>query len=158
VKTVWCQIADITAVECYNEAVDMEISYPSEPSKAFRVCYVAALLGNKDAAFHVAMAFNIGHGVKQSKRLSQMWYKIFLSAHVRKLKFTPVMGEEDESSRKTINDKKKGNGMIINKFSFGAIVVVAIVGMMSLLTGCDPEKIGGGGHLQPYNSFNGQYK
>ena len=25
-KTVWCQIADITAVECYNEAVDMEIS------------------------------------------------------------------------------------------------------------------------------------
>ena len=104
-KTIWRQIADKTAIECYNEAVDAEICYPSEPSRAFHGYYVAALLGNKDAAFHVAMAFDIGHGVKQSKRLSQMWYKIFPSAHVRKLKFTPVMGEEDESPRKTINDK-----------------------------------------------------
>ena len=67
------------------------------------------------------------------------------------------MGEEDESPRKTITDKKKGNGMMIKKFAFGAIVVVAIVGMMSLLTGCDPEKIGGGGLLQSYDASTGRY-
>ena len=76
-KTDRSQITDKTAVECYNKAVDMEICYLSEPSRAFRGCYVAALLGNKDAAFHVAMAFDIGHGVKQSKRLAKMWYEIF---------------------------------------------------------------------------------
>ena len=78
-KTIWRQIADETAIECYNKAVDTEIRYPAEPSKAFRGYYIAALLGNKDAAFHVAMAFDIGHGVKQSKRLAKMWYKIFWS-------------------------------------------------------------------------------
>ena len=77
-KTIWRQIADKTAVECYNEAVDTELRYPSEPSKAFRGYYGAALLGNKDAALHVAMAFDIGHGVKQSKRLAKFWYEISL--------------------------------------------------------------------------------
>jgi len=77
VKTIWRQIADEIAIACYNEAVDTEIRYPSEPSKAFRGYYIAALLGNKDAAFHVAMAFDIGHDVKQSKRLPQMRVKIF---------------------------------------------------------------------------------
>jgi TPR repeat protein len=76
VKTIWRQIADKTAIDCYNEAVDSELIYPSEPSKAFRRYYAAALLGNKDAAFHVAMAFEIGHGVKRSERLAEMWYKI----------------------------------------------------------------------------------
>ena len=76
-RTIWRQIADETAIDCYNEAVDAELCYPSEPSKAFRGYYVAALLGNKDAAFHVAMAFDIGHGVKRSKRLAKMWYEIF---------------------------------------------------------------------------------
>lgn len=79
-KTVWRQIADITAVECYNEAVDAEICYPLEPSRAFHGYYAAALLGNKVAAFHVAMAFDIGHDVKQSKRLPQMWVKFSISA------------------------------------------------------------------------------
>ena len=90
-KTVWCQIADKTAVECYNEAVDMEISYPSEPTRAFRGCWGAALLGNKDAAFHVAMAFDIGHGVKQSKRLPQMWVKFSISAR-KKTEIYPSNG------------------------------------------------------------------
>lgn len=44
------------------------------------------------------------------------------------------------------------------KFALGAMVVVAIVGMMMLLTGCDPEKIGGGGMMQPYDSATGWYK
>lgn len=61
---MWRQIADKIAIECYNEAVDMEIRYPSEPSKAFCGYYIAALLGNRDASFHVAMAFDIGHDVK----------------------------------------------------------------------------------------------
>ena len=55
-KTIWWQIADKTAIDCCNEAVDAELSYPSEPSKAFHGYYIVALLGNKDAAFHVAMA------------------------------------------------------------------------------------------------------
>lgn len=76
-KTIWRRIADETAIECYNKAVDMEIRHPSEPIKAFHEYYIAALLGNKDAALHVAMAFDIGHGVKQSKRLAKMWYRIF---------------------------------------------------------------------------------
>lgn len=74
-RTIWHQIVEKTAVECYNDAVDMEIRYPSEPDRAFRGYYIAALLGNKDAAFHVAMAFDIGHGVAQSKRLAKMWYE-----------------------------------------------------------------------------------
>lgn len=76
-KTIWRQIAEKMAIDCYNEAVDMEICYPSEPEKAFRGYYMAALLGNKDAAFHVAMAFEVGRGVMQSKRLAEFWYKIF---------------------------------------------------------------------------------
>lgn len=27
-----------------------------------------------------------------------------------------------------------------------------------MLTGCDPEKVGGGGKLQPYDSSTGRYK
>ena len=46
----------------------------------------------------------------------------------------------------------------MKKFALSAIVAVAIVGMMMLITGCDPEKIGGGGLMQPYNPLNGQYK
>ena len=48
--------------------------------------------------------------------------------------------------------------MKIKKFAFSVIVVVAIVGMISLLTGCDPEKIGGGGRMQRYDSATGWYK
>lgn len=38
-----------------------------------------------------------------------------------------------------------------------------MVGLMTLtvlvfITGCDPEKVGGGGHLQHYSSATGQYK
>ncbi|MBR4258426.1 MAG: sel1 repeat family protein [Kiritimatiellae bacterium] len=75
-KTIWRQILEKVALDCYNDAVDAELCYPSEASKAFRGYYVSALLGNKDAAFHVAMAFDIGHGVKQSKRLAKIWYEI----------------------------------------------------------------------------------
>ena len=39
----------------------------------------------------------------------------------------------------------------------GLVALGALIGLM-VVSGCDPEKIGGGGHLQPYNSFNGQYK
>ena len=39
------------------------------------------------------------------------------------------------------------------------LFVIAVVGAaMLMLTGCDPEKIGGGGQLQPYSSSTGQYK
>ena len=75
-KTIWQQIMEQTAIDCYDKAVDAEIMYPLMSRKAFRLYYVAALLGNKDAAFHVAMAFEIGHGVKRSERLAEMWYKI----------------------------------------------------------------------------------
>ena len=91
VKTIWRQIADKTAIDCYNEAVYYELIYPSEPSKAFRGYYVAALLGNKDAAFHIAMAFDIGHDVKQSKRLLQMWVKFCISAR-KKTEIHPSNG------------------------------------------------------------------
>ena len=47
--------------------------------------------------------------------------------------------------------------LIMRKLTLGLIALCALIGLM-VTTGCDPEKIGGGGHLQPYNSFNGQYK
>ena len=31
------------------------------------------------------------------------------------------------------------------KFTFSAMAMIAIAGLMLLLTGCDPEKVGGGG-------------
>lgn len=76
-KTIWSQVANKVAIECYNKAVDAEICCPSEPGRAFRGYYVAALLGNKDAALHVAIAFDVGHGIKRSEKLARMWYKIF---------------------------------------------------------------------------------
>lgn len=78
-KTIWRQIKEQLAVDCYNEAVDSELRCPEEPHKAFKSYHIAALLGNKDAAFHVAMAFDIGYGVKQSQLLAKFWYKIFSS-------------------------------------------------------------------------------
>ena len=48
--------------------------------------------------------------------------------------------------------------MKLKKFALCAIMVVALVGIMMLLTGCDPEKIGGGGLMQPYDSATGWYK
>lgn len=48
--------------------------------------------------------------------------------------------------------------MKLKRFAFNAIMAVALVGIMMFLTGCDPEKIGGGGLMQPYNALNGQYK
>ena len=48
--------------------------------------------------------------------------------------------------------------MIVQKLMSGLVALCALIGLM-VVSGCgDPEKIGGGGHLQPYNSFNGQYK
>lgn len=47
--------------------------------------------------------------------------------------------------------------IIGKKFVFGLVTLCALFGVM-IVSGCDPEKIGGGGHLQSYNSFNGQYK
>ena len=43
------------------------------------------------------------------------------------------------------------------KFAINTIVVVAIAGVMVLLTGCDPQKIGGGGLMQSYSALNGRY-
>ena len=82
-KTIWQQIAEKTAIECYNAAVDAEICNPSEPSKAFRRYYAAALLGNRDAAFHVVLAFDIVNGVEQSKRLAKFGIK-FSDSNVRR--------------------------------------------------------------------------
>lgn len=48
--------------------------------------------------------------------------------------------------------------MKLKRFAFNAIIAGALVGIMMFLTGCDPEKIGGGGLMQPYNALNGQYK
>ena len=47
--------------------------------------------------------------------------------------------------------------MKVQKLMITLGALCALVGLM-IVSGCDPEKIGGGGHLQPYNSFNGQYK
>lgn len=38
------------------------------------------------------------------------------------------------------------------------LALVAAFAAVTVLTGCDPEKIGGGGQLQPYNPATGQYK
>ena len=40
---------------------------------------------------------------------------------------------------------------------FAMVALCALIRLMAV-SGCDPEKIGGGGHLQRYNGFNGQYK
>ena len=46
---------------------------------------------------------------------------------------------------------------MVKKLRIGLVALIALAGLMAI-SGCDPEKIGGGGHLQPYNSSNGQYK
>ena len=47
---------------------------------------------------------------------------------------------------------------IVRKTALGLVALCAIAGLM-VFSGCDdPEKIGGGGQLQPYNGSNGQYK
>ena len=53
-------------------------------------------------------------------------------------------------------DKPKGNTMV-RKLTLGLIALCALIGLIAV-SGCDPEKIGGGGYMQPYNSANGQYK
>jgi hypothetical protein len=67
---------------------------------------------------------------------------------------TPKYGERTE---KQARRKTTMKNMIMQKLMIGLIALGTLVGLMAV-SGCDPEKIGGGGHLQPYNSFNGQYK
>lgn len=47
--------------------------------------------------------------------------------------------------------------MVVKKLAFGLVALCALAGLMAV-SGCDPEKIDGGGYMQPYNRFNGQYK
>lgn len=48
--------------------------------------------------------------------------------------------------------------MMLRKLTLGLAAFCVLVGLMAV-SGCgDPEKIGGGGLLQPYDSSNGQYK
>ena len=47
--------------------------------------------------------------------------------------------------------------IIARKITFGLVALCALAGLITV-SGCDPEKIGGGGQLQPYNGANGQYK
>ena len=68
------------------------------------------------------------------------------------------MKEDEGPKQNKQQQNKKGQGMKLKKFAVSVITVVALVGMMMFLTGCDPEKIGGGGLMQPYNAANGQYK
>jgi hypothetical protein len=35
---------------------------------------------------------------------------------------------------------------------------VVLAGLVLCMTGCDPEKTGGGGQMQPYDPGTGQYK
>ena len=46
---------------------------------------------------------------------------------------------------------------MVRKLMLGLIALCALIGLIAV-SGCDPEKIGGGGYMQPYNSANGQYK
>ena len=61
--------------------------------------------------------------------------------------------------RNTKKGRRKGimKNMILRKLTCGLVALCVVAGLMAV-SGCDPEKIGGGGHLQSYNSFNGQYK
>ena len=46
---------------------------------------------------------------------------------------------------------------VVRKKKWFVVVMIAL--SLSLgLTGCDPEKTGGGGKQQPYDSNSGQYK
>lgn len=47
--------------------------------------------------------------------------------------------------------------MMLKKFTVGTVALVALVGIL-LVTGCDPQKVGGGGLLQAYSRATGQYK
>ena len=75
-KTIWQQKIHETAVEVFNCAVDEEFKHSENKEISFRKYYIAALLGNKEAALHVAMAFDVGLGVRASTRLAKYWYKI----------------------------------------------------------------------------------
>lgn len=46
----------------------------------------------------------------------------------------------------------------MRKFTLNALAIVAFAGLMLLLTGCDPEKVGGGGLMQAYDAVTGRYK
>ena len=44
----------------------------------------------------------------------------------------------------------------INKFMRGLLALCALIGLMAV-SGCDPEKVGGGGLLQSYDASTGRY-
>ena len=60
-------------------------------------------------------------------------------------------------NRKQAKRKTTMKNRMVQKLMIGLVALCALIGLMAV-SGCDPEKIGGGGHLQPYNRFNGQYK
>ena len=47
--------------------------------------------------------------------------------------------------------------MKARKWTLGIVALVALVGL-AFVTGCDPEKTGGGGLMQSYDAGTGQYK
>ena len=47
--------------------------------------------------------------------------------------------------------------MMLKKVTYGMVAFVALVGVV-FVSGCDPQKVGGGGLLQAYSRATGQYK
>lgn len=46
---------------------------------------------------------------------------------------------------------------IVRKLTLGIVAFAMLVGLV-FVTGCDPQKIGGGMQLQRYSRLTGQYK
>jgi len=53
--------------------------------------------------------------------------------------------------------KTKMKNKIVRKLALG-MVAFTLLASIVLVTGCDPQKIGGGNQLQPYSRLTGQYK
>ena len=64
-----------------------------------------------------------------------------------------VISDPQQAQERKMAMKK----MMLKKLTYGMVAFVAVVGIL-LVSGRDPQKVGGGGLLQAYSRATGQYK
>jgi len=73
VITTWQQHLRDLSLDYYDQAVNLELMYPHDKNHAFAEYYTSALLGCRDAAKHVSMAYEAGLGVEPSVWAARYW-------------------------------------------------------------------------------------
>ena len=56
-----------------------------------------------------------------------------------------------------VKERKMTMNKMMKKLAYGMVAFVALVGIL-LVSGCNPQKVGGGGLLQAYSRATGRYK